>query len=283
MQYPSQELPPLSQLEKLAEVSERDGTQAAEAWEKRPPDPQFKWLLRANPLVDAVPEFYFDKNLQRYKYKDSGQFVSEVAVRSLTEKLIGLLEGDLATVGNLLANNKISVATWEQTTAETLKRLHIQQYMLGKGGLKNMAQRDYGIIGKKLGGEYEYLRGFSKDLISKGMTEAQFKYRLELYAQTAWGSYERGRLEGHREAGYAWERRIQNSRESCADCIGYAALLWQPIGTLPTPTQQSACKANCRCFKIFARQKPGDSLLSRNGWLKMGLKQKLRQGLRQIA
>lgn len=43
------------------------------------------------------------------------------------------------------------------------------------------------------------------------------------------------------------ERRVLGAAEHCVDCIRYAEMGWQPIGTLPPIGQQSACMVNCKC------------------------------------
>ncbi|MBD2005629.1 MULTISPECIES: hypothetical protein [Cyanophyceae] len=215
-------------------------------------------------------EFLFDAKTQRYRYKDSGKFVGDTAVRNLTQKAIGQIGADLGTIGDLLVQGKISVATWEKQTALALKNLHTWNYMLGVGGQKNMTASDYGILGNQLKTQYEYLRGFANDLRTTGMTQAQFQARLQLYANAGHGTYERARLKAHTNAKFNWERRIRTKANSCPPCIGYEARGWQPIGTLPNPMQDCDCRSRCGCYKRFSKSKtkPQDSLLSRNyGWV----------------
>lgn len=276
VEFPDQLLSPLEELLAIAQVTESDALAAVERWEQLIGEP-FKQLLQAEPREDAPPKFYYNRKSQRYQYKESGRFVSEATVKRLTLELIDLLNGDLDTIGDLLVRKRISLATWEETTATTLKQLHVQEYVLGRGGIKNMTARDYGIIGNILREEYRFLRGFSQDL-KAGMSEAQFKYRLGLYANSAYGSYERGRLESHIAAGYRWEKRIRGATESCLECIAYERLGWQPIGSLPNPTESCTCQANCKCSKQFSKTKPDNFLLSsKDGWLSLNLSLNLEQ------
>lgn len=211
-------------------------------------------------------EFSWDKSTQRYRYKDSGKFVSKEAVRSLTEKYINQLKTDVSTIADKLIEGKITVATWEETTAKTLKELHLNSYALGKGGVAQMSNRDYGIIGNELRSEYEYLRGFSQDILKGELSEAGLRDRLSLYIDAAWGSYERGREESHRINGFTWERRYRNSARSCASCIVYAARGWQPLGSQPHIGSACECRSKCRCHKKYSkdRRRPKDSLLAQN-------------------
>lgn len=208
--------------------------------------------------------FTWDNKSQRYRYKDSGKFVSAQAVRSLTEKYIDQLKTDVGTIADKLFSGKINIATWENTTARALKDLHVNQFLLGRGGLKQVSARDYGIIGSELKKEYQFLRGFSQDILAGKMKREQFRDRVSKYVDSSYGTYELGRAEGHREAGYNWERRIRNAAVSCDSCVAYAARGWQPLLTLPNIGDECDCKSRCRCTKEYSNnhKRPQDSILS---------------------
>jgi hypothetical protein len=215
-------------------------------------------------------EFIFDRKSQRYRYKDSGRFLGEQAVRNLTIKSIDQVSQDIGVISNLLLEGKITVKTWEEQTAIALKQLHTQAYLLGKGGIKNMTQSDYGVIGSRLKKQYQYLRGFSNDLINKGMSKAQFKMRIQQYLEASKGTYEEARARSHSNAGFKWEKRIRTKTNSCPPCINFEGLGWQPIGTLPNTGEQCDCRANCGCYKKFSADslRPTDFLISKRfGWL----------------
>ena len=216
-----------------------------------------------------MKEFAFDRSSQRYRVTSGpgkGQYISATAVLELTEKYIDQLKTDVSTVADKLVEGKITVATWEETTAKTLKELHLNSYALGKGGVAQMSSRDYGIIGSELRSEYEYLRGFSQDILKGELSEAQLRDRLSLYIDAAYSSYERGRFESHRSNGYNWERRYRNSAQSCSSCVVYAARGWQPLGSQPHIGEACECGNRCRCHKEYSkdRRRPKDSLLTQN-------------------
>jgi len=212
-------------------------------------------------------DFIWDKKSQRYRYKDSGKFVSKEAIENLTKKAIAQIGDDLETVADLLVEGKISLPTWTETTAKLLKNLHTYGYLLGAGGQKQMNQGDYGSLGLQIAKQYRYLYKFAEDIKTKGMSVAQFKNRLRMYFSAATGTLEQARMRKHRENGYRWERRIRTKQESCQPCISYASLGWQPIGTLPAPTQECDCLSNCGCYKEFFIEKPQDFFQRRWGWI----------------
>lgn len=206
-------------------------------------------------------EFIFNPKTQRYHYKQGagrGQFVPATAIKFMLQRNIEQTQEDIRTIGELLVNKKISLSTWEETTAIALKNLHIQSYLLGLGGKNSVTQRDYGLIGQRLRREYQYLRKFGEELRTKGMSQAEFFRRLDLYSSAGSGLHEKARTEGHSKNGFNWERRRRTKTESCQPCIIYEGMGWQPINTLPAPTERCDCRSNCGCFKEFAKEKPKD-------------------------
>lgn len=208
-----------------------------------------------------MSNYYFDATLQRYR-NNKGQFVSNEAIAQLRQSHQQQLEQDLSTVAGLLKNGKIGLGAWEEATAEVLKRMHLQSYLLGRGGQSQISETDARILGDRLRNEYRYLRGFADELKSTGMSEAMFDSRLRMYLQAHRGSYELGRFQGHLRAGYRWERRYRTKTESCSECLVYAARGWQPIGTLPSPQTRCTCKSNCGCYKKYVKSIP----LDRTSW-----------------
>ena len=214
-------------------------------------------------------EFIWDAKVQRYRYKDTGKFVSQQAVDALTQKAIVQVSSDMKTISDLLVNGKISVGTWEEETAYALRKAHLWNYMLGAGGEKNMSAQDYQKVQAAIERQYQYLRGFSEDLVTKGMSEAQFRQRLQLYANAGNGTYHLGRQTAHEKAGARWERRRRTKTNSCSPCISYAAMGWQTIGTLPNPQQECLCFSNCGCYKEYSwnEERPDSVALRRFGWI----------------
>jgi hypothetical protein len=198
-------------------------------------------------------EFQFDRTTQRYRYKDSGKFLSKSAMESLTKKAIAQVKTDLDTVNRLLIDRKISVAAWEEQTRNGLRRLHTWQYFLGLGGEANSIPSDVTILNERVRKEFQYLRGFATRINNGELSEAQFLYQANLYVNSTTNTYQLATYKSHSRAGYRWERRIRTKTESCTECLYYELLGWRTIGNLPQPGQECSCRANCGCFKEFSR------------------------------
>lgn len=98
---------------------------------------------------------------------------------------------------------------------------------------------------KSIRDQFTFLRRLT-DQIQQG-TVRGLRSRVTLYALSAKHVYEDTRLKVHTELGHTQMRRIQHSVEPCPDCTALAAQQWQPIGSLPLPTQESQCGNRCRC------------------------------------
>lgn len=293
LHLPKATLPSFGYLRSLSVITSDSISDAVKEWESNPPIEEFTNFLDADleSLQDAVgasnrdvsvidygkrdatdlglPEFYFNSRSQRYHYRDSGAFVSQSAVDNLTSRAIAKKRNEIRDLGEKLIGNLLTLEEWEKQTAAELKKLHTWTYLLGKGGQKNMSQADYGRLGLRLSYEYGYLRGFSEKIRDDGMSEAQFLSRLELYINKANGTKQIAVQASHKQAGYLWERRYLRAVENCRSCVRYAAMSWQPLGSLPAPTEKCECQANCKCYFQFSKDlsKPEDMLTRRFGWV----------------
>lgn len=70
--------------------------------------------------------------------------------------------------------------------------------------------------------------------------------RMRLYAQAARGTAEQVRRLSMIRGGAREERRVLGFADHCPDCVVYAGLGWQPVGTLPRITN-SKCRVHCKC------------------------------------
>lgn len=199
------------------------------------------------------PLYSFDKNTQRYRNKQTGRFLSKKTVDTLSEQRIKLVKSDLTTISELLLEGKINLRTWQVETANTLKILHSQQYVLGAGGQSKIGKSEYLEIGRELKVQYKYLQNFAYDLTQGNVTEAQFRRRIKMYADASRVSYFRGSKKSAREAGYTHGKRMLGIAEHCPDCIRHHRRGVVPISELIMPTQQCVCGSQCRCNILYMK------------------------------
>lgn len=176
---------------------------------------------------------------------------------------ISLIERDINTIGELLKKGQLSLAGWQEATAQALKTLHIHQYALGCGGTARVTSAEWLAVGRELKEQYSYLRGFAEDLnrgysiASNGqiipMTEGRFNARLKLYSQAGRISFEMGKQEVAKRQGKPFMRRLLGVAHHCQSCPKYARLGVQPIGALPLPCTRCECLSHCKCYVRYYR------------------------------
>lgn len=161
---------------------------------------------------------------KRYR-APNGRFLSNAQMRDLRDTFTDAMEDRLASLADRLAKGDLTLQQWVVESRGTLRVLHIDLYVLGRGGRRMMTQADWGRVGAALRGQYEYLNGFAEDVAAGKLSAAQIVARARLYAGSGTTAYERGH-------GAAW--RV----------------------TLPAyPGDGSTvCKTNCRCSWHLERE-----------------------------
>ena len=183
----------------------------------------------------------------RYRDRATGRFVSELTVRSDLDKYIDAKNAKLDSLTMQLRNREISLADWQTQMRNELRTAHTNAAMVAKGGRDQMTNADWGRTGRELRTQYEYLDKWAADIASgKAPLDGRANVRAQLYGDASRSTYEQNRRATAATNGNQLERRILHAAESCADCMQYAALGWQPIGTLPR-IGQSQCRTNCKC------------------------------------
>lgn len=140
-------------------------------------------------------------------------------------------------------------AKWLDAVGVDVRRLHISEYAMGKGGFEFLTPEDRQILAARIQSELEYLRQFAQDLPT--LTDAQIEARLQLYVNHGSASYWDGKTALSAEIGLTEERRELNPAEHCFDCVAMSAEGWQPLGSLPSIGDASQCGANCNCTKEY--------------------------------
>lgn len=95
--------------------------------------------------------------------------------------------------------------------------------------------------------EFTYLANFVRDLLTRSFSQRALRARLRLYGGAVRGTYNEARFAAMRAAGFTEMRRVLHPADHCDPCVEWAGRGWQPIGTMPLPTQDTPCGNNCRC------------------------------------
>jgi hypothetical protein len=172
----------------------------------------------------------------------------EDALRTRASEIVA---GRMLAINNALVAEAVTLEAWQDAMIATVRRAHIEAYALGRGGMENMTQADYGRIGAFLRREYGFLRDFVAEIHAGNLTGDALRVRLEMYAKHTQQTFWTGARSLQANEGMSEERRVVNAGESCEDCTFYESEGWQEIGYFPPPGNDAVCMANCNCGMEF--------------------------------
>lgn len=197
----------------------------------------------------SIDNYGYESKSGRYRSLKTGRYVTTQDVRDLRGNLIAKKSNDAGMLSDKVAAGTAPVSQYQNVMISYIRNLNTSMFILGRGGIAAMTPNDWVVLGRYLEGEYVYLENFMADIENGNLTAGQIRSRAGLYVESSWTAYSLGESEGASAAGYTEERRIAvDDQGTCSDCSGYAALDWQPIGSLPKPGEKSRCQRRCRCY-----------------------------------
>jgi len=133
---------------------------------------------------------------EEYIYKKDGRIFPERSILRNIQKYSDsqMLKMDMFAMS--LSDGEITIQQWTLRMREVIKRTHIVQYIIARGGLDRMTQSDWGRIGWVLRNQYAFLNQFANAISGGNLTVAQIQARSAMYINAARESYERGKAQG---------------------------------------------------------------------------------------
>lgn len=136
--------------------------------------------------------YQYVNSLNRYRNSQTGRFVPQETVHGYVERIVQSGQASSDVYAQLVSEGTISAREFGDRMNADLKSAHIQQYVLGRGGRDNMAQSDWGRVGRVLRDQYALMDGFVADIESGALSQAQIAARASLYFDSARQSFENG-------------------------------------------------------------------------------------------
>lgn len=196
-----------------------------------------------------MPEtFQFDRTTRRYRSATTGRFLAERAVADDLGAYITLTGSRMEVLTASLRAGSLDLVTWEDRMMAEIKAVHLNAVILAHGGRAQMAPADYGLAGRLIRQQYDFLRAWSGQIAGgQAPVDGRMVTRARLYAQSANGTSATVRARDMREAGFQMERNRLMPGENCDGCVTEDARGWVPIGTLVAVGHRVPCRVNCRC------------------------------------
>ena len=184
--------------------------------------------------------FIWDATRARYRDADTKRFVS-------AKQVADLAQASLEETGKIASG--IQAKELGTVLRAEIKKETVRQYLLGRGGVKQMTPRDWGRIGASVAEQYGYLDDFIKE--ADQLSEAQIASRVQMYINSAREGFEKGKAEAIKQSGEFTEERwvMDTSKENCSGCQALAAKGWVKIGELGTfpGSGDTPCLTKCGC------------------------------------
>lgn len=192
----------------------------------------------------------FDTDTGEYLDEDGNPIDSMEQEESYVEETVALA----ALLALRMGKGDITPSTFGADLWALIVDAYLVSYLLGRGGVGNMADDDWSSVGDGVVGQREFLDNFVKQLAAGDMPEGTIRNRATLYILSSGAAYEMGRRRAKLASGnYDEELWSLGAAEHCSDCTSLNLLGWQPIGTLPTVPRAGAtqCLSNCKCNIMY--------------------------------
>jgi len=188
------------------------------------------------------------------RFRDgSGRYISERSVRAVVDQVADQASARLAASAQAMLDGTKSLATFQAEAMATIKQAHVATAVIAHGGAEQMTFSRYGSVGNEIKSQYQYMRGMAEDIASgRQPLNRTIVSRAAMYGQASRITYEKTRNAGQRQRGYAWERNVIHSGETCSGCRAQSARGLVPIGSL-VPVGSRTCLSRCRCTLSYAR------------------------------
>jgi hypothetical protein len=140
------------------------------------------------------------------------------------------------------------------STSKVIRDSWTIEYIVGKGGIKNIKQADFDRL--NIGLTKELTRSIGSDGESFGLLELvsqhangrissrEFAARAQVYAISSRKAYYQGQ---DARQNLPYMQRFLNGTDNCPECISYANAGVQPTGKLPLPGEACRCRSRCNC------------------------------------
>jgi hypothetical protein len=164
---------------------------------------------------------------------------------------------NLAALLNTQIRNGVSIDTaisnFRNAMRANIRMVHYGAAIAGAGGLGNLSENHINTLNEEISRQFRFLERYTTQLetrlrMNRMLTQRDMS-RAGMYANAARVTMQQSaRQTIVNEAGpLAFEQRmLSGNGEHCSDCIQYAELGCQPVGTLP-PIGESICGSNCQC------------------------------------
>ena len=225
--------------------------------------PAYADVLEAEPVYDDKPgtlantiaagimltQWLFDRNKGQLLKPKTREPLAQVEADLVLSDRVADSKQRLGNVAKRYERTQ-NIAQWEKQATEEIRRIHSEAYLLGRGGINAIDERDLEILNTLLKEQAKFLQQFKAQLATGNLSELQAYNRLRSYAQSANMTYWEGKERAIASSNYKQERWVLGDAEHCDGCVEQSGLGFVRVGTLPAIGSQE-CVFNCKCRKEY--------------------------------
>jgi hypothetical protein len=199
-------------------------------------------------VSEQTPTWAWSVKAKNYRDLKTGRFMTraEAGVRSNDS-----LSAAVARVRDATARleaGQIDAGTWDMIMRNQIRNEYARQYMAATGGQTQMTRAAWGRVGNMVGEQNKYLGKLVEGLRDGSISPAQAMMRSGMYANSAREAWSKGNANNAKELGKKKEKWTLGDADHCEDCLAFAAMGLQPIGTFPMPgAGETRCLTACKC------------------------------------
>jgi hypothetical protein len=197
----------------------------------------------------------YNEATHQYYSLTSGRFVSRETLAEGLQSMMDTSAVNMNALTQSLIDNQITLANWQTGMMTEIKNTNVASAALANGGWANMTQSDWGATGQLIREQYDYLRGYAKDIANGTQAlDGRALVRSDLYADAANSTFWEMDKRSHLLDGYDIARRVLEVKDdgNCDGCIEAAAEGWLPIDEV-LPIGDAECMTRCRCSIEYRR------------------------------
>lgn len=218
--------------------------------------PALRRFWRKHAGDKALFDYRYDPQKKGY-INQRGQLVSESYVEANINQLITSIKTDVLDISQNLQSKRIEKADWYEQVGEIIALAVLTVVAVGWGGFRLLEstslpnatpEEAFANAMQHALEQLDYLKKYN-DQVGQGLVSSgQIPSRTAMYAAALWGIFQGShRIFFKQTEQYTEERRYLGNADHCSQCPEYARRGWQPIGTLPYPSEKSDCMVYCRC------------------------------------
>lgn len=203
--------------------------------------------------LQTLSSVFYDRKVAQFR-GSNGRFVPRSTILKLVDEEAARLSTRMKAHARLMTDGKIGVDEFQRRAAEDLKLSCLRMGVFASGGRSQTSNQVYGVVGRGLRDQYNYLQGFSQDLAAGNLTKEQAINRAGMYGGSARTAFHQSEKITRKREGFKLAKRVLDAgARHCDECLSYATPDFVSIDKIVPVGSRCSCASRCRCRITFLK------------------------------